>query len=182
MRSLRSRRSTRRSRLPDTQRTPEAPDPPGLERALAAAYVYLGKRERTVTEVRAHLERAAITARDVDATIAELRDLGYLDDARYARIFVQDKRSLEEWGTERIARSLAGRGIERDVIAAALGEDSAATDREQAIELLRRRFPDRPSDLRDRERALGVLMRKGYDSEIAYEAVRTWSATAAARL
>lgn len=149
---------------------------------MAAAYVYLNRRERTVAEMRAHLERAAIKEPDVDATIAELLTLGYLDDARYARVFVQDKRTLEEWGSERIARSLAGHGVERDVIAAALGDSAAATDREQAIELLRRRFPDPPSELRDRERALGVLMRKGYDSEIAYEAVRTWSATAAARL
>ena len=40
--------------------------------------------------------------------IAELLEFGYLDDARYARVFTQDKRTLEAWGNERIARVAAG--------------------------------------------------------------------------
>ncbi len=35
---------------------------------------------------------------------------GYLDDARFARMFVADKRELEQWGRERIRRGLLARG------------------------------------------------------------------------
>ena len=38
--------------------------------------------------------------------------------------------------------------------------------------LLRRRFPSPPHDDRERNRALGVLVRKGYESDLAHEAVR----------
>jgi len=38
----------------------------GLERALALAYRYLNSRERTQAEMRAHLERKGIDARDVE--------------------------------------------------------------------------------------------------------------------
>jgi regulatory protein len=112
--------------------------------------------------------------------LAELLELGYVDDARYARVFAQDKRALDSWGEERIARVLAERGVERSLIAAALtqgGDD--ADDRERAVELLHRRFGERPADLRARERALGMLVRKGYESEIAYDAVREWARAAA---
>ncbi len=37
--------------------------------------------------------------------------------------------------------------------------------------LLRRRFPDPPQDRRDRNRALGMLVRKGYDTELALDAL-----------
>ena len=42
---------------------------------------------------------------------------------------------------------------------------------DRALELLRRRFPTPPEDRRERERALGVLLRKGYESELALDAL-----------
>jgi SOS response regulatory protein OraA/RecX len=47
------------------------------------------------------------------------------------------------------------------------------------VALLAQRFPAGPSDQRDRERAFGVLARKGYDSELAADAVRAWARHAA---
>jgi regulatory protein len=62
------------------------------------------------------------------------------------------------------------------VIDAGNGADSGESEAERAVSLLRRRFPAPPEDLRDRERALGVLVRKGYDGDIAYKAIRDWAA------
>ena len=39
---------------------------------------------------------------------------------------------------------------------------------------LRRRLPGPPDDDRARERALGLLVRRGYELELAYEAVRAF--------
>ena len=83
--------------------------------------------------------------------IAELLEFGYLDDARYARVFTQDKRTLEAWGNERIARTLRERGVERELIERARrgswrrsDADRAAdelSELDRAIALLGRRFP-----------------------------------------
>ena len=74
-----------------------------------------------------------------------------LDDARYARLFVEDKRTLEAWGSERIERELRARGVERELVAAALadGDADAEGELDRALELLRRRFPEPPRDRRD---------------------------------
>jgi regulatory protein len=41
-----------------------------------------------------------------------------------------------------------------------------------AVDLLRRRFPDPPRTPRDVHRAIGVLVRKGYDLDLAHDALR----------
>jgi regulatory protein len=150
-----------------------------LQHALELAYRYLGRRDRTVAEVRARLEAEQVQAEVIDATVAELQDQGYLDDARYAQRFVEDRRTIDAWGAERIERKLLAVGIDPALIAAALGERGAAEELEAAVAVLRRRFPRAPAGDRDRDRALGLLVRKGYDLELAYDAVRAYERDAA---
>ena len=107
--------------------------------------------------------------------------MGYLDDARYARTFAEDRRALDGWGAERIERRLLALGVDREHIAAALGARAGSDELEAALELLRRRFRDTvPAGERERERALGMLVRKGYELELAYDAVRAFERAAAA--
>lgn len=135
------------------------------------AYSYLGKRERTVSEVRDRLARSGIDESEVDAVISELIALGSLDDARYARLYAQDKRTLEQWGTDRIVRELSRRGISRELIECTIDDPEQGTELERAVAVIERRFAGELRDRRLRERALGVLLRKGYDSDLALEAV-----------
>jgi regulatory protein len=109
----------------------------------------------------------------VDDAVAEMIETGYLDDARYARMFVQDRRQLEQWGSERIRRALASRGVEDHLIDAALAEDDDQEDDElaRALAVLQRRFPTPPADGRERQRAFATLVRRGYEPELALDAV-----------
>jgi regulatory protein len=157
---------------------PEAEDP--LGRALALAYRQISRRERTVGEVRGHLLERGIESQVTDAAIAELREQGYLNDARFARVFAEDKRVLQQWGAERIRRGLEQRGINRELVDAALvaaDDQGAENELERAVALLRSRFSHAPRDRRDRERALGVLVRRGYEHELAMDAIRAYCAS-----
>ena len=71
----------------------------------------------------------------------ELVEHGYVDDRRYALMFVHDKRELEGWGSERIRRGLGERGIDPDAIEAALAEhesewSAGETELDRAVALL----------------------------------------------
>lgn len=149
----------------------------GLEQALVTAYRYLNQRERTQAEMRAHLEGKGIGSRDVERSIAALGEHGQLDDSRFARLFVQDKRELDEWGGDRIRQVLLSRGIDRDLVEEALAEHEqvAGSELDRALALLRRRFPSPPQDRRERDRALGVLLRKGFEPELALDAIAAHS-------
>jgi regulatory protein len=146
-----------------------------LQHALDLSYRYLGFRDRTVLEVRRHLEAKRVEPDTIEQAVAELSELGYLDDARFAQRFVEDRRTLDNWGNERIERKLIASGIDAELIAPALaGGDVAETQLEAALTILTRRFRTPPETERERERALGFLVRKGYELETAYDAIRAY--------
>jgi regulatory protein len=66
--------------------------------------------------------------------------------------------------------------VDREEIAAACVARDREDELDAAVEILRRRFRAAPETDRDRERALGMLVRKGYDLELAYDAVRALAA------
>ncbi len=95
-------------------------------------------------------------------TIATLTEQGYLDDSRFARLFTEDKRQLEQWGSDRIRRSLRERGLDSELIETALGEQTigvraraGAGAAAPALLCRRRRI------VRERDRALGTAAAQG---------------------
>ena len=145
-----------------------------VERAIDLAYRAVARRERTEAELRTCLERKRVEPQAIDVAVEELTEAGYLDDARYARRFAEDKRELEQWGSERIARDLQRRGVAPELIEDAVSDSTRRAEFETALLLLERRFRDPPRDDRDRERAWRMLVRRGYGSELAHEAIRGW--------
>ena len=142
-----------------------------MERAIQLAYRAVDHRDRTIAEVRTYLERKRVEPDAIAYAVEELSAAGVLDDARFARRFAEDKRELELWGSERIARDLHRRGIAPDLIERVLSDHSREAELGSALVLLDQRVPT-PRDDRDRDRAWRLLVRRGYDSELAYEAIR----------
>jgi len=95
---------------------------------------------------------------------------GAVDDERFARRYAEDKRELADWGPDRIREALSSRGIDRDLVEAAVSE----ADSEQIVraqKLLASRTAEVDSE-QGRARALALLGRRGFPLEVAYEAVR----------
>jgi regulatory protein len=113
--------------------------------------------------------------------VAELEETGFLDDARYARQFTEDKRELDQWGSERIARDLRRRGIAHQLIDAAVSTRSRDSELRTAVLVLEQRQLAAPQDDRERDRAWQMLVRRGYTPEIAYDAIRAYERAARER-
>jgi regulatory protein len=148
-----------------------------LQHALDLGFRHLGHRDRTVLEMRRHLESKRVEPETIEAALAEFTRLGNLDDARFARLFAEDRRTLDGWGPDRIDRRLTQLGIDPELIAAVTARDPQE-ELDAALGVLRRRLAAPPEDARGRERALGLLVRRGYDLDTAYAAVRRFSAAA----
>jgi regulatory protein len=146
--------------------------------AFEAALAALDRKERTAHELALWLKRRDFDLEEIEAALRRMFEAGVLDDERFARRFAEDKRELSGWGAERIREALAARGVESSTVEAVLAADSYGDQLERAREILIRR--GRPlAGSADRQRALDYLTRRGYEYEIAYEAVRSLSARAA---
>lgn len=165
------------------RRKPKVDRPPPtaeerLQLALKHAYRFLTKRDRTEAEVRAHLEKRETDPASLEAAIAELLELRYLDDERYVQRYVEDRRRLDGWGPVRITQGLRKTGIDKALIApaiAAVAEESEDDDVTLATDLLHRRFNHRPLDGdKDRQKALRAVVTKGHRLDVAYAAVRAY--------
>jgi regulatory protein len=143
-----------------------------LDDALTRCYRHLGSRDHSVTELRARLERAKLGMAAIDAALAIVTEQGYVDDARYARLLAEDRRNLDGWGVDRIRARLQAAGIEPELIEQTLAGHDTESELAAARELLTRRCGGPLSDNRARQRAFGILIRAGYDSDVAYDAIR----------
>lgn len=143
-----------------------------LQHARDLAWRSLNRRDRTEAELRRVLADKRVEPALIDRVLTELAEGGYVDDARYAQRFAEDRRRLDAWGSDRIERRLLALGVDREHIAAALGAQEGEDELEAAVAVLERRFPAGVQTPRDRDRALGVLVRKGYELELAYDALR----------
>ena len=139
--------------------------------SLALALAALSHKERSVAELGRWLGERGVAAEEAEETLAQLIEVGAVDDARFAARYAEDKRELSGWGSERIRAALLERGVGRADVEAAIGLDDEVTEVERAVALLRDRGTEL-GDERARSRALGLLARRGYGSEVAYEAIR----------
>jgi regulatory protein len=143
-----------------------------LDDALARAYRHLGRRDHSVAELRLRLERAGLSTAATDAALAIVGAQGYLDDERYARTLVEDRRNIDGWGVERIRARLQTAGIDADLIDQQLAGCDHAAELAAAQALIDRRVRGALGDNRERQRAFAILIRAGYDSDVAYDAIR----------
>ena len=141
------------------------------EKAFERALEALALRERTTAELAAWLIKRGLDPAEVESAVDRLVASGAIDDERFAAEFAADKRELRGWGPERIREALHERGLEPALIEAAVAGEGHSQQLERAVELLEQRS-ELVFDDRSRARALAYLARRGYDSELAYDAVR----------
>ena len=141
------------------------------QKAFELAVGAIARKERTVAELREWLAARAVEADEIEATLDRLISIGELDDEHFATLYAQDKRELSGWGPDRILSALLDRGVDRALAEAAVGGEDQSEQAERAASLVL----DRGHDLEQeagRGKALAFLARRGYPSEVAYQAVR----------
>ncbi|WP_305044398.1 regulatory protein RecX [Geoalkalibacter sp.] len=133
---------------------------------LALALRLLAARDRSQAELAAALERRGIAASDIAEVLERCRELGYVDDRRYAleraRALLRDGRAAGA----RIRLDLRRRGIDPELAQEALRAAEVEAAPEQVLrELLARRFPDfdyARAEARDKRRVIAFLQRRGF--------------------
>ncbi len=131
----------------------------------------LVRREHSRRDLKRKLGLRGAAPEEAEAAVEKLAGLGYQDDDRFAASFARD-RAASGYGPVRIRLELAGHGLSREQGEAAL--DTCETDwAAMARSLVDKRFrPDQLADPAKRRKAVDFLLRRGFDQNSAYAAVR----------
>jgi regulatory protein len=127
------------------------------------------RRAYSVHQMRQYLERRAEDKENVGPVVARLRELNYLDDARYALEFARNHAQARRQGRFRIVRELRDRGVPDRHIEAALDAVFAETNEASLVRArLKRRFSNIRGPLDERKFAslYRSLLRAGFSSDV----------------
>jgi regulatory protein len=147
-----------------------------VKRALG--YLLKATSARPVTEAEA---QAKLAARDIDGDVAEAalgqaKKLGALDDAAFARAWVEDRGRRRGYSAARLRTELARRQVPDELIEAALGALDDRDDLAAATELARQRAQRMPAHLPPEtvaRRVAAFVARRGYPPSLAERAAMT---------
>jgi regulatory protein len=147
---------------------------------MEAAAAFLAVRPRSVAETRRRLRHLGYRHELVDAVVDRLVEMGYLDDAAFARAWLESRDRARPRGESALRRELALKGIERSIVDDALDERQEAdgdADVAGALRLLQRRAAalGREADPRKRrQRAYALLARNGFAPDAIQTALEAW--------
>jgi regulatory protein len=145
------------------------------ERARALCLRLLTARARTRAELEGQLAKRGYPD-DVSAHVLDrLMQVGLVDDADFAEQWVRSRRMNAGKGKRALAAELRTKGVDNDVITAALADIGEGAERERAEQLvrdkLRREKLGDDDDTKVARRLVGMLARRGYGQSMAFDVV-----------
>jgi len=142
--------------------------------ALEAAVRMLEMRDRSEQEVYRKLTDSGFSGPSAAAAVARLVELGYLNDAAYARQAVS--RLQKKYGSLRIRQELRSKGIQDSLIADSLDEADREDQVAAAVIIARKSYFRKSGEPETAyRRAYAALARRGFTPDVvraALEALR----------
>lgn len=147
------------------------------QQALVSLERTCARMERAISDIRRSLYRWGITAPDdQDAVIARLIGSGFVNEQRYAAAYVRDKLIGGRWGVAKIRAGLRAKGIDRELIEEAIGENVDSSEVKAKLLANMRRQYERERDKTPSTYALRVkLFRRaagqGFDIDLINDVI-----------
>lgn len=108
--------------------------------ALARLEALCSRSEQSTFDVKARMRRWHIAPENIEKIVRRLRKNRYIDDARFASAFVNDKVRLSRWGIVKVRLQLAARKIDSNSIEDAIAEIDSDEYEQIALDVIRQRI------------------------------------------
>jgi len=143
-------------------------DEESYQLCLDKAFLLLGIRMQTEHELWEKLGKKSLR-RDIGRTIARLKELGYVDDCRFAALWV-DSRSHSR-GPNLLRTELIKKGVKKEIIDAELSHLETETQVLSALEVIRSKGKTEYSKDERFKKLGGLLARRGFSYDIIKKAL-----------
>ncbi len=131
--------------------------------ALDKALTYITASMKTERDIRTYLRKKGYLEDVSDYVVEKMRSYGYLDDAAYARAYIEH--AGKKKGSRLIAMELRQKGVSDEAIEEALS--SVSGEEESALEVLKKYLRGKSLDRATLLKAYRHLMGKGFSCETA---------------
>ena len=124
----------------------------------------ISRRPRSQREIRDYAFRKQWTKSNTERVIERLLERGYLDDAKFAEIFVRSRANLRNYSTKRMKLELRKRGVASDIV------DQVLTDSENFDEnaALKNLIAKKRNRYDNEQKLIAYLARQGF----SYDKIR----------
>lgn len=168
-----TRRSQERGGSSESRASQEPPLDPE-ERARALCLRLLTGTPRTRRQLADAMRKQEIPDETAEHILERFQDVGLIDDQAFANAWVESRHRGRGLARRALAVELRHRGVDAELVSAAVGQLDSEQEEETARELVRRRLPGTRGLHRDKRirRLAGMLARKGYPEGLALRVVR----------
>ena len=135
---------------------------------------YCAYQERCVKEVRDKLKTYEIPQQERDKLLEYLLDNRFVNDERFAKSFVRGKVNQSGWGVNKIRFHLIQKGIAKDIINEALGQNDEEAYRQRLVDILKTksRTVKAASDFEKKRKLAAYAMQKGFEGNLVWKVLK----------
>ena len=134
---------------------------------------YCAYQERCHMEVREKCRELKLYGDEAEEAIAHLVTEGFLNEERFAKAFAGGKFRMRQWGRQKIRQALKQKQLSDYCIRKGLAEIDPDAYEQALLQLAERKYELLRGEqyLKRRYKTLQYLLQKGYEQELAREAI-----------
>lgn len=143
--------------------------------ALEKGLTYLEYAWRTENQVKGYLKKKGFSTASIETVIIRLKESGYINDAAYANVYVQNRRDGRGESRNRITRGLFIRGIDADTARMALSGITEEEELSKACEFIKKYKKSHLTlgKLEFKKKVCSALQYRGFTPHIAVKAIKS---------
>lgn len=144
-----------------------------FEKQLAKMRRWCAMQERCLVEVKIHCQAIGISDKNSDKIINHLKEEGFIDEERFAKLYAGGKFRNKKWGRARIIGELKARQIQDEIIKTGLSEIDEEEYRSRIAGMVEHKIAvtDRSNMMLFKHRLAKPAIAKGYEPELVMQII-----------
>lgn len=125
----------------------------------------LSKRDYSIHKIKTKTLEKGYSAEEVEDAINFFIDMKYLNDEKYAEIYIRNKKEFNGWGANRIRMELSMKeGVSNSIIDSIMPEFDF--EEEKIKQYIKKYGITKPKDPKEYQKRMAFLARKGFSPQI----------------
>lgn len=144
-----------------------------FEKQLAKMRRWCAMQERCTVEVKIHAAASGIPEKNTAKIIEQLKEEGFINEERFAKLYAGGKFRNKKWGRSRIKGELRARQISEEAILEGIKEIDEEQYRKNIVEMVEHKIAttDHSNPILFKHRLSKLAIAKGYEPDLVYQII-----------